>query len=77
MTDLSQSALETQTQSNFPAMIPRELTLIVAATNQMGIGVNNALPWKGLKNEMAYFARITKRAPPGVPSPVLFPPCPS
>ncbi|CZR61500.1 related to DFR1-dihydrofolate reductase [Phialocephala subalpina] len=31
----------------------------------MGIGINNALPWKGLKKEMAYFARITKRAPPG------------
>ncbi|KUJ19159.1 uncharacterized protein LY89DRAFT_581151 [Mollisia scopiformis] len=46
-------------------MHPRELTLIVAATNQMGIGINNGLPWKGLKKEMAYFARITKRAPPG------------
>jgi dihydrofolate reductase len=47
-------------------MIPRELTLIVAATNKMGIGRANTLPWIGLKKEMAYFARVTKRAPPGV-----------
>jgi len=44
----------------------RELTLIVAATNKMGIGRNGTLPWTGLKKEMAYFARVTKRAAPGV-----------
>ena len=38
-----------------------ELTLIVAATSKMGIGLNGTLPWTGLKKEMAYFARVTKR----------------
>ncbi|TAQ87706.1 hypothetical protein B7494_g3950 [Chlorociboria aeruginascens] len=43
-------------------MGPCELTLIVAATNKMGIGRHGTLPWTGLKKEMAYFARVTKRA---------------
>lgn len=47
-------------------MIARELTLIVAATSKMGIGRGGTLPWTGLKKEMAYFARVTKRASPGV-----------
>jgi hypothetical protein len=47
-------------------MRPRELTLIVAATNKMGIGRAGELPWTGLKKEMAYFARVTKRSSPGV-----------
>jgi dihydrofolate reductase len=47
-------------------MPPLELTLIVAATHKMGIGLAGGLPWKGLKKEMAYFARVTKRAPLGV-----------
>jgi dihydrofolate reductase len=39
-----------------------ELTLIVAATrSQMGIGRAGTLPWTGLRREMAYFARVTKR----------------
>ena len=38
-----------------------ELTLIVAATSKMGIGLKGTLPWTGLKKEMAYFARVTKR----------------
>ncbi|KZL87627.1 dihydrofolate reductase [Colletotrichum incanum] len=41
-----------------------ELTLIVAATRNMGIGAKGGLPWTGLKKEMAYFARVTKRLPP-------------
>ncbi len=52
------------------AMIPRELTLIVAATNKMGIGLAGTLPWTGLKNEMRYFARVTKRTTPGVSLPL-------
>lgn len=47
-------------------MSPRELTLIVAATNKMGIGRAGGLPWKGMKKDMAYFARVTKRANLGV-----------
>ncbi|KAI0851757.1 dihydrofolate reductase-like domain-containing protein [Daldinia vernicosa] len=46
------------------AMLPPELTLIVAATRTMGIGRSGTLPWTGLKKEMAYFARVTKRLPP-------------
>ncbi|KAK4186536.1 dihydrofolate reductase-like domain-containing protein [Podospora australis] len=41
--------------------MPTELTLIVAATREMGIGLSGTLPWTGLKKEMAYFARVTKR----------------
>jgi hypothetical protein len=52
-----------------PAMASRELTLIVAATSKMGIGRGGTLPWTGLKKEMAYFARVTKRAGPGVCAP--------
>lgn len=40
-----------------------QLTLIVAATQALGIGINGSLPWPMLKGEMAYFARITKRNP--------------
>ena len=43
-----------------------DLTLIVAATRSMGIGVNGSLPWSRLEKEMAYFARVTKRLPPNV-----------
>lgn len=39
------------------------MTLIVAATTSNGIGQSNKLPWR-LKGEMAYFARVTSRAPP-------------
>jgi len=45
-------------------MLPVELTLIVAATRNMGIGRAGTLPWTGLKKEMAYFARVTKRLDP-------------
>lgn len=44
-------------------MLPVELTLVVAATRNMGIGRRGTLPWTGLKKEMAYFARVTKRSP--------------
>ncbi|KAI0901487.1 dihydrofolate reductase-like domain-containing protein [Annulohypoxylon nitens] len=48
--------------SDLPSeMLHPELTLIVAATRNMGIGLNGTLPWTGLKKEMAYFARVTKR----------------
>ncbi|KAJ8611519.1 hypothetical protein MRB53_037926 [Persea americana] len=48
-----------------PMMPPKpSLTLIVAATPTLGIGLRNALPWPQLKHEMAYFARVTKRLPP-------------
>lgn len=47
-------------------MPPIELTLVLAATRDMGIGLRGTLPWTGLKKEMAYFARITKRLPESV-----------
>lgn len=43
-----------------------ELTLVVAATRNMGIGLNGTMPWKGLRKEMQYFARVTTRLPPQV-----------
>lgn len=49
-------------------MLPLELTLVVAATRNMGIGRAGTLPWTGLKKEMAYFARVTKRLPSTVNS---------
>ena len=58
--------LQPETLESESTMAARELTLIVAATNKMGIGRANTLPWTGLKKEMAYFARVTKRASPGV-----------
>ncbi len=54
-----------------PKMPPLELTLIVAATRNMAIGRNGTLPWTGLKKEMAYFARVTKRLP-SVPVRLIF-----
>ncbi|KAI0603044.1 dihydrofolate reductase-like domain-containing protein [Biscogniauxia sp. FL1348] len=45
-------------------MLPLELTLVVAATRNMGIGRGGTLPWTGLRKEMAYFARVTRRLPP-------------
>jgi hypothetical protein len=47
-------------------MQPSELTLIVAATRNMGIGAQGGMPWKGLRKEMQYFARVTTRLPPQV-----------
>ncbi|KAI0128943.1 dihydrofolate reductase-like domain-containing protein [Xylariales sp. AK1849] len=52
-------------------MLPVELTLVLAATRNMGIGRAGTLPWTGLKKEMAYFARVTKRLPSGAQSPTL------
>ncbi|XP_012261765.1 dihydrofolate reductase [Athalia rosae] len=38
--------------------MPLGLYLIAAASENMGIGVNGGLPWR-LKNEMAYFTKLT------------------
>lgn len=43
-----------------------EVTLIVAATRSMGIGLNGTMPWTGLRKEMQYFARVTSRVAPQV-----------
>ena len=55
------AAVEDQHATTMPT--PLELTLVVAATRTMGIGRAGTLPWTGLKKEMAYFARVTKRLP--------------
>ncbi len=49
-------------------MQPLELTLVVAATRSMGIGASGTMPWKGLRKEMKYFARVTTKLPPHVRS---------
>ncbi|MCJ1448893.1 MAG: dihydrofolate reductase [Stictis urceolatum] len=41
------------------------LTLIVATTPSMGIGLGGRLPWPAIRSEMAYFTRVTRLAPPG------------
>lgn len=64
--DFKMQTSDNETQS---AMIPHELTLILAATRDMGIGLRGTLPWTGLRKEMAYFARVTKRLPPQVSDP--------
>jgi len=47
-------------------MASKDLTLIVAATRNMGIGFHGSMPWSGLRKEMQYFARVTTRVPPTV-----------
>ncbi|KAM3498861.1 hypothetical protein MY10362_007847 [Beauveria mimosiformis] len=49
-------------------MQPLELTLVVAATRSMGIGAGGTMPWKGLRNEIKYFARVTTQLPSHCPS---------
>ncbi|KAK2625962.1 hypothetical protein QTJ16_005274 [Diplocarpon rosae] len=56
---------------SYLSMHSQDLTLIVAATNKMGIGRAGILPWTGLKKEIAYFTRVTKRSDPGRPNAVL------
>jgi dihydrofolate reductase len=36
------------------------ITIIVAATQALGIGANGGLPWR-LREELAYFTRVTRR----------------
>lgn len=70
----SQSSAATPPKPTMPplhAPIGTPLTLIVAATPKMGIGRNGQLPWPALKSEMAYFARVTRRAPAGAVNAVL------
>ncbi|KAF2400617.1 hypothetical protein EJ06DRAFT_400149 [Trichodelitschia bisporula] len=55
---------------------PPSLTLIVAAAYpSLGIGSKGVLPWR-LKQEMAYFARVTTRTPavPATDAPLVYPP---
>ncbi|KAL9001547.1 MAG: hypothetical protein Q9169_000122 [Polycauliona sp. 2 TL-2023] len=40
------------------------LTLIVASTPSLGIGLRGSLPWPTLKADLQFFARVTKRPPP-------------
>lgn len=48
--------------SDMPIFPP--FTLIVATTASFGLGFRGTLPWPPLKAEMAFFARVTKKAPP-------------
>ena len=50
-----------------------QLYLIVATSSAppMGIGRNGALPWPSLKNDMAFFARVTQRAEAGMTNAVI------
>ncbi|KAI4249831.1 MAG: hypothetical protein LQ352_005542 [Teloschistes flavicans] len=44
-------------------MLP-PLTLIVATTPSLGIGLQGSLPWPPLKSDLHFFARVTKRPTP-------------
>lgn len=58
--------------ANMPPSPTPSLTLIVAANHRsFGIGRASTLPWPPLKSEMAYFARVTRRAPPNSINAVL------
>ncbi|KAL6717043.1 hypothetical protein ACLMJK_004957 [Lecanora helva] len=52
----------TSPSNSMPPLPP--LTLIVATTPNLGIGLRGSLPWPPLKSDLAFFARVTKRAPP-------------
>ena len=45
-----------------PPRLP-PLTLVVATTPSLGIGLRGTLPWPLLKSDLAFFARVTKRIP--------------
>ncbi|KAI4113317.1 MAG: hypothetical protein LQ345_005676 [Seirophora villosa] len=49
--------------STSPTPLP-PLTLIVASTPTLGIGLNGSLAWPPLKPDLQFFARVTKRPPP-------------
>ncbi|KAL8912394.1 MAG: hypothetical protein Q9171_002580 [Xanthocarpia ochracea] len=52
------------TSANPPAPRPLPpLTLIVATTPSLGIGLRGSLPWPPLKADLQFFARVTKRPP--------------
>ncbi|CAF9917429.1 dihydrofolate reductase [Imshaugia aleurites] len=51
--------------TNMPPPLPLPpLTLVVATTPSLGIGLRGTLPWPPLKSDLAFFARVTKRPPP-------------
>ncbi|KAF3031134.1 dihydrofolate reductase [Didymella keratinophila] len=54
----------TSNTTTSPAMPPKSLTLVLAATPSLGIGRAGGLPWPQLRKEMGYFARVTTRVSP-------------
>ena len=58
--------MKTNSPASAPMPLPNlpSLTLIVATTPSLGIGLRGTLPWPPLKSDLAFFARVTKRAPP-------------
>ncbi|KAL8783928.1 MAG: hypothetical protein Q9213_004258 [Squamulea squamosa] len=60
--------MSTTTIPPSPQPLP-PLTLIVASTPTLGIGLNGSLPWPTLKVDLQFFARITKRSPPSSQTP--------
>ncbi|KAL8682281.1 MAG: hypothetical protein Q9186_001650 [Xanthomendoza sp. 1 TL-2023] len=51
------------TTSISPKQTLPSLTLIVATTPSLGIGLRGSLPWPTLKADLQFFARVTKRPP--------------
>jgi dihydrofolate reductase len=49
-----------------------KFTLVVAATEELGIGVNANLPWR-IPKDMAFFKEVTTRIPKDFPIPAADP----
>jgi dihydrofolate reductase len=64
-TSLTEYQNTMSTNETMSSRIP--LTLIVATTSNLGIGLKGALPWR-LRSEMQYFARVTTRVAPNSPN---------
>lgn len=45
----------------------KNFALIVAATEELGIGVKSNLPWR-LPKDMAFFKQVTMHVPKGMPA---------
>ncbi|KAH6610740.1 Dihydrofolate reductase-like protein [Trichoderma cornu-damae] len=54
--------------------IPFQDIAVLTPSKLMGIGFQGTMPWKGLRKEMQYFARVTTRAPSSLQLTQLRPP---
>lgn len=62
LAQVSDKIMSNSPSAPMPSFPP--LTLIVATTPSLGIGLRGSLPWPTLKADLAFFARVTKHPPP-------------
>ncbi|KAL8825106.1 MAG: hypothetical protein Q9170_007927 [Blastenia crenularia] len=60
--------MSTSTSSTSGTLL-QPLTLIVASTPSLGIGLRGTFPWPPIKSDLQFFARVTKHPPPSIISP--------